>query len=75
MVCHSRLRYNSPYLLCGGDRLKMLSTVSQRKITERQVVCEGGKFVAKKILFVWVYDVSLFVLCEGEDGRCCVVEY
>lgn len=69
--------YNSPYLICGeGDKLKMVSTTSQRLVVEKEIVVGDGRcFVGKQIRYVWMDGVVLYVLALGEKGRACIVRY
>jgi len=68
--------YNSPYIFCGNEKIRMLSTTSQRLIYEKEVRLFNERLLCGKVKFMAVNDTYLYVLCEHEEsGRNFILRY
>ena len=65
--------YNNPYLFCGTDKVKMVSTSTARTILELDVVI--GNQQSKRIVKMWTQGCYLFMLFQSLDDRFFIVKY
>ena len=65
--------YNNPYLFCGTDKVKMVSTSTARTILEQTV--SVGNHQAKRIVKMWTRDCYLFMLFQSVNDRFFIVKY
>jgi len=66
--------HNNPYLFCGSDKVKMVSTTSYRTITEQEVVI-AGRETTKRIVKMWTNKCYLYMLCHTDKDRFYIMRY